>query len=690
MLTDTTRSPYAHNVPLGSRDVSWTGGFWKEVQDTTFQKTVPTLRHMFDSPEISHVVENFRSAAGLDTGEFSGYVFGDGDFYKWLEAAMYDAVLTHDDGLLSDIEDYIALIGKAQQPDGYLSTKQIIGEREPGGARRMGDINDFEVYNFGHLFTSAALYLRLTGRDSLLRIASRTADYLAKLYAEAERTGNIQTAVCPSHYMGLVELYRATGEERYLALAEKAVALRDRVKHGLDDNQDRLPLRQHRHIIGHAVRANYLYAGVADLYLETGDPAYAAVLRRMWDDLTAHKIYITGGCGALYNGASPYGNFFDHQLIHQAYGYSYQLPNVTAYNEACAGVGLVMWAYRMFLADPQAQYMDVIERVMLNTNLAAVSLDGTKFFYENMLERDRKLDYRLVWPLHRTGYITSYCCPPNLARSLAQSSEYAYTVAGNTVYTGMYGASRAGIRLPGGADFVLEQETDYPFDGRIVLRVTSVRHAGEAALALRIPTWAEGARIVCGEGASLTKLPAGSYQTVPLTIRKGETVTLELPMRVRYTASHDMVEEDRGKSAVERGPLVYCVETADLPEETGAQVHDLYLSLASYQSFVMEKQQIRGREVPVLRGIMKARRHKENEDGALYYELHPDTFREIPVTMVPYYAWDNRSEETDHARETDEARKTDGARETDDAREAGGTEGKEDEEMRVWFPLLWD
>lgn len=664
MLTDTGKSPYAHNVPLGSGDVSWTGGFWKDVQDVTFRKTVPTLRHMFDSPEISHVVENFRIAAGLDQGDFAGTVFGDGDFYKWLEAAMYDAYLTHDDALMADLDGYIDLIGRAQQPDGYLSTKQIIGEREQNGVRRMGDINDFEVYNFGHLFTAAALYVRLTGKDNLLKIASRTADYLAGLYDRAEKTGEVQTAVCPSHYMGLVELYRATGEQRYLDLAEKAVRLRDKVRHGLDDNQDRIPLREHRRIIGHAVRANYLYAGVADLYLETGNREYKTVLDSVWHDLTTKKMYITGGCGALYNGASPYGNFFDHQLIHQAYGYAYQLPNVTAYNETCAGVGLILWAYRMFLADPRAEYMDVIERVCLNTNLAAVSLDGTRFFYENMLERDRRLDYKLVWDLHRTGYITSYCCPPNLARSLAESSEYAYTVSGDTVYTGLYGASRAHIALPGGADFVLEQETEYPADGRITLRVASVNHSGKAELALRIPAWAEGASLTAG-GRACSAEP-GSYVTVPLPVETGSAVILDLPMRVRYTASHDMVEEDRGKAAVERGPLVYCVETADLAG-TGEEVHDLALSLAEHESFRPDTEEIAGRTVPVLRGVMKARSHPQNaEQSALYYELQPDTFREVPVTMVPYFAWDNRSSVADADADGD------------------------DDEMRIWFPVLWD
>lgn len=249
-----------------------------------------------------------------------------------------------------------------------------------GKKSRLKDINDFEVYNLGHLFTSACLYNRLTGKDNFLKIAEKAAGYLKQVYHQAEDTGQVQTAVCPSHYMGLVELYRTTGEKEYLELAAKAVRLRDMVENGMDDNQDRIPLLEHDRIVGHAVRANYLYAGLADLYAETGRKDYLQVLHRVWNSLVQKKMYLTGGCGALYNGVSPYGNFFRDQKIHQAYGYEYQLPNITAYNETCASVGGVMWAYRMFTVEPKAVYMDVLERMMYNVNLGAVSLDGKKSF----------------------------------------------------------------------------------------------------------------------------------------------------------------------------------------------------------------------------------------------------------------------------------------------------------------------
>ena len=674
MLTNTTLSKNAKVHPVDGRSVTWTDGLWAERVYTCAHSTVPQLQHMFEEKDISHVVENFRICAGEAEGDFDGTVFGDGDFYKWLEAAVYTAVKTKDEALLSRIDDYISLIGKAQQPDGYLSTKQIIGERSGNGVSRMGDINDFEVYNFGHMFTSACLHYRMTGKDSFLRIASRTCDYLEKLYETAEKTGDVQTAVCPSHYMGLAELYRTTREERYLSLLKKAIRLRDSVKNGLDDNQDRIPLKEHDRIIGHAVRANYLYAGLADLCLEDDSDDqkdYMEVLHKVWDSLIRKKLYITGGCGALYNGVSPYGNFFMDQKIHQAYGYEYQLPNITAYNETCASLGGVFWAFRMFQLEPKAVYFDVLERMMLNTNLAALSMDGKRFFYENTLRREKALDYKLVWPLTRSEYILSYCCPPNLARTISQSEEYAYMADDSSVWTGMYGSSRAKISLGSGTSFTLVQQTEYPYDGRIVFTTEDVEKSGPFTLHLRLPGWMFSGSIEIMTASScsshaLSAKDAESYYAVPVEDPKDMKIILTLDMPVRYTRAHSMVEEAVGQACIERGPLVYCCEGMDTDLES---LDDLYLDPEAVFSPVWTE--IEGRRVLALNSMQYGEDRSRYDRTSLYQTLclcgtsdadqlsSPSDagvpgFTRIKVRMIPYYAWDNR----------------------------------EFEQMRIWFPVL--
>lgn len=639
MLTDTRNSKYAKVTQLPWNAVKWTKGFWADTEKMCADGMVPQLKYMFDSKDISHVVENFKICAGEAEGDFDGTVFGDGDFYKWMESAIYMAAKTGNEKLLDEIDSYIELIGRAQQEDGYLSTKQIIGERLGNGISRMGDVNDFEVYNFGHMFTAACLHKRVTGKDNFLNIAIKTADYLKNLYEEAARTGEVQTAVCPSHYMGLVEMYRTTGDGKYLKLAKMAIELRDSVKDGTDDNQDRLPLKQHEKIVGHAVRANYLYAGVADLLSEEWDEDYAEVLDKMWESLNAHKIYITGGCGALYNGVSPYGNFFVDQKIHQAYGYEYQLPNITAYNETCASIGLVMWAVRMFNIKPEAKYFDMIERAMLNVNMAAVSLDGKRYFYENMLRRTKKLEYEMIWPLTRSEYILSYCCPPNLARLLSQASEYAYSVSDNAVWMGMYGASEADLKLSGGADFTMKQTTGYPYDGKIVLEALEVRCDAPMEIRVRIPGWAEKGTITLPDGSQkeITPADAGTYYTIPVQKLEGMRIVIDFDMPARYTVANPMVEEDNCQVAVERGPLVYCMETPDTDVDT---LDDLmFASNAVFEPVPFE---IQGRSMTALEGKALCLKRDRYDRNALYQKFRYCGAEEKDVRLIPYFAWDNR------------------------------------------------
>lgn len=638
MLTNTKKSAFAKVHPLSWDSISWTDGLWADVEKTS-QNTISHIQELFESSEISHVVENFKVCSGDHEGEFGGTDFGDGDFYKWLEAFLYNAAKTDNQAAFIEIDDYIDLVGRCQLEDGYISTKQIIGERQDNGIKRFNDINDFEVYNFGHLFTVACLHNRITGKTNFLDIAEKAALYLDKMYEENQRTGEVQTAVCPSHYMGLVELYRTTNNEKYLNLAKLAIELRDLVTNGTDDNQDRLPLKEHKKIIGHAVRANYLYAGVSDLYLEQGDAEYKEMLDRVWRNLIDKKIYITGGCGALYNGTSPYGNFFEDGMVHQAYGYEYQLPNVTAYNETCAAIGNVMWAYRMFQIEPKAEYFDIIEKTMLNTNLAAMNLNGDKFFYENMLRRTKKLDYDLIWPLTRESYISSFCCPPNLARVLAEAFEYAYTISDDTVWIGLYGGNKGEISLDNGAKFSIEQVTDYPFSGKITLKVTRISGTAPFNINLRIPNWVQkGSITINNEQQKIDKKMSGTYHSVTISESDSEgKIEVVFDMPVRYTIAHPYVEENTNQVAIERGPLVYCMETPDCSLET----LDNCLVDATTE-FSTEPYELCGSKMMALKGTML---HKEMEhyDGKqLYQTLNQVELKKTEVRLVPYFAWDNR------------------------------------------------
>lgn len=639
MLTDTKKSKYAKVSSLPHNAMTWTKGLWADSVRVCAGETVPQLKKMFDSKDISHVIENFRICAKEVEGEHAGTVFGDGDFYKWMEAALYSAKRYDHEELLNQLDEYIDLIERAQQPDGYLSTKQIIGEMNSNGIARMGDVNDFEVYNFGHLFTTACLHQRITGSNRLLNVAIRTADYLETLYKDAAEKGQVQTAVCPSHYMGLVEMYRTTGDEKYLELAKTAIELRDSVEDGTDDNQDRTKLKDHDKIIGHAVRANYLYSGVADLYLETGDPDYEKMLDKVWNSLIKHKIYINGGCGALYNGVSPYGNFFIDQKVHQAYGYEYQLPNITAYNETCASVGLVMWAHRMFVIKKEAHYYDLLEKTMLNLNLAAISLDGRKYFYENMLRRTKELEYELVWPLTRTEYITSYCCPPNVARVIAESSEYAYSVSDDGLYIGMYGANEASIQLGNGSTFMIEQDTQYPYNGNIKLTIKPLTIKGEAKVNVRIPSWVEDGYIVDGQGIKhqLTGKDANTFIGVSIDSEKESTIEIMFDMEVRLTRAHPMVEENTNQVAVEKGPLLYCVESPDIDV---ASIDDIMLT--PNQCFEEDTYKVLDREILALETEVLVMKRKNTKQDDLYQKLDFQGFEKKKMRLIPYFAWDNR------------------------------------------------
>ena len=386
-VVDTTASPFAKVHTVGLDEVRWTNGFWADRFDLCRTQMLPSMERLMDGTNYSQYLRNFEIAAGLAEGRYRGAPFNDGDFYKLIEGACAAYAVTHDEYLERNIEQAIGIIAQAQRADGYIHTPVLVRQRNGDtNAAPFQDRNNFEMYNLGHLMTAACVHYRATGHTNFLAVACKAADFLYRTFHDAPPEV-ARSSVCPSHYMGIVELYRATGNPRYLELAKIFFALRNGIKDGGDDNQDRIPFPAQTEAEGHAVRANYLYAGAADLFMETGDAGLWRPLDSIWTNVVNQKMYITGGCGALYDGASPDGAKEQKSItrVHQAYGRNYQLPNTTAYSETCANIGNVLWNWRMFLATGEAQFMDVVELALYNSVLSGGGLDGTNFFYTNPL-----------------------------------------------------------------------------------------------------------------------------------------------------------------------------------------------------------------------------------------------------------------------------------------------------------------
>jgi uncharacterized protein len=483
------------------------------------------------------------------------------------------------------------------------------------------------------------VHYRATGKTSLLDIAKKATDFLYRTYKDSPDT-LANNGICPSHYMGVVEMYRTTRDLRYLELAQGLIDIRDRVQGGTDDNQDRIPFRRQTEAVGHAVRANYLYAGAADVYAETGDMSLLSVLEKIWQDVALRKIYVTGGTGALYNGASPDGSRAQSSItpVHQAYGRPYQLPNLTAHNESCATVGIILWNWRMLAITGQARFADQLELALYNGLLASISLDGKGFFYTNPLAKVDELPFELRWSRRREPYISCFCCPPNVVRTIAQTAAYAYSVSDEGVWVNLYGGNALDTRLPDGAPIRLRQQTDYPWEDTIRITVEAMPPE-ESSLFLRIPGWAQGARAAINGRPVRAELHAGQYFEIRRVWSAGDRVELVLPMPVQLLEAHPLVEETRNQAAVRRGPIVYCLESVDLP--AGVALADVGISPDVHIETQYEASLLGG--VTVLKTKATAR-ESDGWDSALYRAIAPARARAIDIRMIPYYAWGNRGD----------------------------------------------
>ena len=583
------------------------------------------------------IFPNFEIAAGLVAGKSRGAPFNDGDFYKFIEGASATLAVTNDAALQKSLDEIIAVIARAQRADGYLHTSVQIKQRNGDtNALPFSDRNNFELYNLGHLMTAAAVHHRVTGKTNLLAVAIRAADFLITTFSNAPE--NARSSVCPSHLMGAVELYRETGDARFLELAKTIFKLRGEIKDGGADNQDRIPFGEQTEAEGHAVRANYLYAGTADLFLETGDTNLWPPLAQIWTNVVTEKMHITGGCGALYDGAAPDGAKDQKNItrVHQSYGRNFQLPNTTAHNETCANIGNALWNWRMFLATGEAKFMDVVELEFDNAVLSGVALDGTNFFYSNPLRVTDPMPVALRWSRTRVPFVGSFCCPPNLVRTIAESADYAYGESADAIWVNLYGGSSLATKLLDGEKIKLTQQTEYPWSGRV--RIKILECGGKSfALKLRIPGWANGASVRVNDlPADLSARPE-SYFEIRRAWQPGDFVDLDLPMPVRLMEANPLVEEDLNQVAIQRGPVVYCLESPDLPP--GVKISDVLIPADLKLTARFDRRLLDG--IVVLEGKALAR-PEASWGGKFYREFQPEELKPIGVKFIPYSVWQNR------------------------------------------------
>lgn len=636
--------------PVQLQHVSLSDPFWSDyarlVRETVIPYQYETLHDRVPGVEPSHVIRNFRIAAGLEEGEFGGFVFQDSDLAKWLEAVGYSLMTHPDPELERQADEAIELIGQAQQPDGYLNTFFTI--QSPG--KRWTNLTDcHELYVAGHMIEAAVAYYRATGKTRLLDIVCKFTDHIAETFG----TGEGKLNGYDGHQeieLALVKLYETTGKKQYLHLAQFFIDQRGTEPHFFHDEWERrgrishwsplpgkhgpdlkyfqahLPVREQEQAVGHAVRAVYMYTAMADLALHLQDETLAEACRRLWRNVTGKQMYITGGIGSTRHG--------------EAFTFDYDLPNDTIYAETCASIGLIFFASRMLRLEPRSEYADVMERALYNTVIAGMARDGRHFFYVNPLEvwpeaSHRNPDRQHVKPV-RPGWFSCACCPPNVARLLASLGEYVYTTASDILYTHLYIGGAADVELDG-KQVRIVQESALPWAGNVSLRIES----GEPAsftLALRIPAWAtEDALTVNGQPQELEGCTRDGYAHISRVWSPGDTLQLELGMDAQIIRSHPQLRANAGRIALTRGPLVYALEAADNP---GGPLSALRFDPHFPLKARFDPDLLGG--AVVLEG--EAWREQEKDWPDSLYSAAIKTETPVAFRAIPYYLWGNRGE----------------------------------------------
>ena len=661
------------NKPLPFANVQITDGFWKRNMELVRKEVIPyqweTLNDRVPDAAPSYAMRNFRTAAKLqaekkekgaafvppkyvwrgfealpedpknpEEGRFYGFLFQDSDFSKWIEAVGY-SLSQHPDPELEKIADgAIDIVCAAQSEDGYLDTYYIINGMDAAWTNMR---DNHELYCFGHLVEGAVAYYQATGKDKLLKAACRFADYVDAHFGleEGKRRGY------PGHEvaeMALVRLYDVTGEEKYLKLASYFVNERGQepnyfaqeemtraasegrpARHAnLYYYQAEKPVREQDEAHGHAVRAVYLYSGMADVSRMTGDDSLYDACKQLWHSIVDEKLYITGGIGGTHIGES--------------FSYPFDLPNDSAYSETCAAIGLAFFARRMLQISPESRYADVMEQALYNTVLSGMALDGKSFFYVNPLSvvpEACKRDERLQHVKHvRQKWFGCACCPPNIARIASSVAQYAYTENADTLFTHLYVGGSVSKQFEGGL-LRMDMQSNVPWEGS----AKAVIHAEapvQATLAFRLPGWSEKPAVIC-EGKQQEIKDGYVYLTGKW--QEGDVVVLDMPMPVRIWASDARVRENIGQVAFTRGPITFCAEEAD----NGAELHLLRVADLDPANVCVEMDDIFGH--PTVRLMVRARRMVP-QAGGLYRAASAPIEEDALITLVPYYAWANRGE----------------------------------------------
>jgi DUF1680 family protein len=620
-IMNLAKSPYAklHGVPVHA--VTIEAGFWSPRRATNVNASIPSMGKLL---EVNGRMDNFRRLTGKSTAAQRGPVYSDSDIYKWIEAVGFALQSGEPPELRATADKDIREIVAAQQADGYLNTYYV----QEHAAQRMEpktQQHGHELYNAGHLLQGAIAYYRATGDRTLLDAGIRFVNEFLLPNFGPESHKKPLFSGHPEMELALIELYRLTGDKRHLELAGYLLAGDSRIQFKPENYVYHfcgIPFTSRTHLEGHAVRAMYACCGAADYYMETGDQAYWKTLNALWKDLVSAQMYVTGGVGARSDG--------------EAFGDPYELPNARAYGESCAAIGNMMWNWRMLAATGEAKYADVMERALYNGINSGMSLNGTLYCYRNPLAFDPSDGDKI-----RNEWYDTTCCPPNLERTLASLPGYFYSTSADGVYVHLYDHSLLDWRLENGTGLKIEQKTNYPWGGSVEIAVTPAKPT-EFTLFVRIPGWTDVAKVAVN-GKKAPGAIVGRYLPIRRRWSGGDTVTLQFNMAAQILEANAQVTENTGRVAVQRGPLVYCMEQVDQGE--GVALKDVALSADTASSGRFDEKF----EKDLLGGVLVLRHpgtaYEESADRSDLYFPHdaaPPKSRRIQLTFIPYYAWANR------------------------------------------------